>query len=135
MELHLKFIGISLFLLAWLHAVFPARFEWKKDLQHISLINRQLMYVHTFFIALAVLLMGVLCFTSATELVQTPLGKRVCVGLGVFWGFRLYVQFFVYSPKLWRGKTFETAVHILFVLFWTYLPIVFLYIGLSFLRG
>jgi hypothetical protein len=38
---------------------------------------------------------------------------------------RLYIQFFGFSSKLWKGKLFETATHILFSLFWIYLSSVF----------
>ena len=91
----------------------------------MSLVNRQMMYVHTFFIALVVLLMGILCLTSAKELIETSLGKKICFGLGVFWLIRLFIQFFGYSSKLWKGKTFETTVHIVFIFLWTYLSFIF----------
>jgi hypothetical protein len=42
----------------------------------------------------------------------------------------LYVQFFVYSTKLWKGKAFETMAHILFSLFWTYVSTVFILVYL-----
>lgn len=128
MELHLNLIGFSLVGLAFVHIGFPARFEWKKELQDVSLINRQMMYIHTLFIGLMLLLVGILCLTSASDLVQTPLGKRVCAGLSIFWGIRLYVQFFGYSSKLWRGKTFETVMHIVFSVYWSYLTAVFLWV-------
>ncbi len=83
------------------------------------------MYVHTFFIALVVLLIGLLCLTSSTDLTSTALGKKISIGLGVFWIVRLIIQFFGYSTKTWRGKNFETAVHILFIVLWTYLSLVF----------
>ena len=38
----------------------------------------------------------------------------IWIGLAIFWTVRLGVQFFGYSSVLWRGKTFETIVHILF---------------------
>lgn len=117
--------------LAIIHAIFPKYFQWKKELQSLSLINRQMMYVHTFFIALVVFLMGVLCITSADEIVMTTLGKRLALGLGVFWFCRLLIQFFGYSKNLWRGKTFETIVHIVFSLLWIYLSVVFFWIYLS----
>ncbi len=120
MELHLKIIGWFFIALAGVHAIFPPYFQWKKELAPLSLINRQMMVVHTFFIALVVLLMGILCVTSAEELIQTALGRRVSLGLGIFWGIRLLVQLFGYSPKLWKGKAFETVVHILFTIFWIY---------------
>ncbi len=83
------------------------------------------MYVHTFFIALVIFLIGLLCLTSAQEIVGTPLGRKLAFGLGIFWICRLFIQFFGYSVELWRGKTFETAVHILFSLLWTYLSVIF----------
>lgn len=131
MELHLKFIGIILMALALVHAIFPKYFQWKQELQSLSLINRQLMYVHTFFIALVVFLMGLLCLSSAPEIVATPFGRKISLGLGFFWLCRLLIQFFGYSPALWRGKPFETIVHIVFSLLWTYLSIVFIWIYLG----
>ena len=130
MELHLKIIGVLLIILAIVHGVFPRHFNWQKELSSLSLVNKQMMYVHTFFIALVVFLMGVLCFTSSTELTQTVLGKRICAGLGAFWTIRLIIQFFGYSSELWKGKTFETSVHILFIFLWSYLSFIFLKIAL-----
>ncbi len=111
-----------------MHLAFPKYFNWKQDLSSLSLINRQMMYVHTFFIALVVLLMGILSLTLSKDITTTILGKRISLGIGLFWGARLYFQFFGYSSKLWKGKVFETAVHILFSILWFYIAGVFLYI-------
>lgn len=131
MILQLKLVGFLLVVLALLHAAFAHYFNWRTEFAAVSLINRQMMYVHTFFVALMVLLMGLLCLTSAPELVGTPLGRRVALGCGVFWLARLLIQFFGYSPELWRGKRFETAVHVVFIGFWSYLSGLFLLIGLA----
>ena len=72
--------------------------------------------------------MGSLCLTSATELVETNLGKKISLGLGLFWLTRLFFQHFVYSKKLWLGKKFETTMHILFSLLWIYFSAIFLVI-------
>lgn len=127
MELHLKIIGVLLMLLAILHVIFPRYFKWKDDLGTISHINRQMMYVHTFFIAFGVFLMGLLCLTSANELMTTVLGRRIAFGLAIFWLTRLFIQFFGYSSLHWRGKRFETSIHIMFSALWTYLSGVFLF--------
>lgn len=87
-----------------------------------------MMYVHSSFIAFVVFLMGLLCLTSSEELLTTELGKRISLGLGIFWIARLLVQLFGYSSKVWKGKTFETTVHILFSLFWIYLSWTFIMI-------
>ena|SRR5918993_2091149 len=128
MELHIKIIGYILIVLAFLHLIFPWYFKWKKDLGNIILINRQMMYVHTFFIALVVLLGGLLCVTSSKELIETRLGGRLAFGMFIFWGFRLIIQFVGYTSQTWKGKRFETTVHILFSILWLYLTLVFLII-------
>ena len=125
METHLKIIGILLIGLALSHAFFPRHFRWKDELVSLSLLTRQIMYVHTFFIALVVFLMGLLCVTSADQLTGTMLGKRVSLGMGVFWATRLLVQFFGYSSELWKGKRFETGVHIVFSILWIYFSAIF----------
>jgi hypothetical protein len=130
MEIHFKIIGYLLVALAATHLIFPKYFNWKDDLKSMSLINRQMMYVHTFFIGLVVFLMGLLCLTSFDDLIKTEFGKRITLGLGVFWTARLIIQFFGYSSKLWKRKTFETTVHILFSLLWTYLSVVFIWTSL-----
>lgn len=131
MEIQLKVIGILLMLLAVIHAIFPKYFNWKKEFEGVSLINKQMMHVHTFFIGVTVFLMGLLSFSMSGELYSTPFGKVISLGIGFFWFLRLIFQFLVYSPKLWRGKKFETFMHILFSLLWIYLTTIFLWIGFS----
>jgi hypothetical protein len=131
MQLHLKTIGLLLIVLALVHAIFPKYFNWKKELESLSLVNRQMIIVHTFFIALTLLLMGLLCFTSSKELIETNLGKKISFGFGIFWTIRLFIQFFGYSSALWKGKTLETTIHIIFSLLWLYLSIIFLLIYFS----
>jgi len=126
MQIHIQFIGVLLIVLALVHAIFPKYFSWDKELKSLSLINRQMMTVHTFFIAFTVFLMGLLCLNSATALVETNLGKTISLGFGIFWSVRLVIQFFGYSSELWKGKKFETSMHILFSIVWIYLSAIFL---------
>lgn len=131
MNLHLNVIGFLLIVLSIVHAIFPKYFNWENEFRSLSLINRQMMYVHTFFLALTLFLMGILCLTSAKEIVETELGKRLALGLGIFWIVRLFFQFLGYSSKLWKGKIFETTIHILFSILWTYLSFIFISIYLT----
>ncbi|MDQ0782064.1 hypothetical protein [Chryseobacterium sp. W4I1] len=125
MGLQLQITGVLFIALAFIHLIFPKYFNWEKELQTLSLINRQLMWVHTVFIALMVFLMGLLCITSSHELIETDLGQKISLGLAIFWTVRLLFQFFGYSSQLWKGKAFETAVHIVFSLFWLYISALF----------
>jgi len=125
MQLQLNVAGIILMLVALAHIAFPKYFQWKKQLSLVSLINRQMMYVHAFFIALVVFLMGLLCLTSANEVLGTALGKKIAAGLFIFWASRFFIQFFGYSSALWKGKKFETVIHIMFSFLWLYISFVF----------
>ncbi|MBO9730770.1 MAG: hypothetical protein J7623_19170 [Chitinophaga sp.] len=125
MELHLNIVGYLLILLSLLHCFFPTYFNWKKEFAAVSLLSRQIMYVHTFFIGLIIFLMGICCISAATDLLQTRLGHLLALGCFIFWVIRLLFQFFVYSPRLWKGKRFETYIHVIASLLWCYLSIVF----------
>ncbi len=129
MAFHVQLIGYLLLFLSLIHIVFPMYFQWSRELKVLSLVNRQIMYVHTFFIAFTVMLMGILCVSCTDALIHTPLGHTFSFGLGIFWGVRLLFQFFVYSPKLWRGKRFETFIHLVFIGLWSYLTFIFLYVS------
>lgn len=127
----LKIGGILLMVLSFIHIIFPKYFKWKEELAKLSLINRQMMIFHTFFIAFTVFLMGLLCTMCAAELVMTDLGKKLTLGLAIFWTVRLIVQFVGYSSELWKGKVFETFAHIGFSMFWIYLSVTFWWVALS----
>lgn len=125
-EIHFKIIGILLIGLSLIHLIFPTYFNWKEELENLSLMNKQMMKIHTFFIGLIIFLMGLLCLSSGHDLATTKLGKTISLGIGVFWFVRLVIQFAGYSNKLWKGKTFETIIHVLFSILWFYLTVIFL---------
>jgi hypothetical protein len=125
MDALLKTAGGILVGLAVLHAFFPIYFKWRDELRSITPLTRQIHYIHTFFIALIVLLNGLLYLTCTKDLLTTALGHRISLGFFIFWACRLILQFFGYSSSLWRGKPFETAMHVLFSLLWLFLTLVF----------
>jgi hypothetical protein len=127
MEIHIKIVGSLLIALSLMHIVIPKYFKWQKELAPLSLITRQIFYVHTFFIAFIVLLMGLLCINYSSELAHDPFGRVISLGLFGFWLTRLVFQFLVYSPDVWRGKRFETVMHVVFALTWTYFTSVFFF--------
>lgn len=128
MVFQIKIIGYLLILLSCIHVIFPRYFNWEIDLAPLQLINRSMMKVHTFFIALTVGMMGLLCVVETEDLLQTELGRKICLGLGVFWFIRLIFQLFIYPSLLWKGKKFETVIHVLAILYWSFL-------AYSFFRG
>ena len=132
MEIHLKIIGICLILLSIMHVGFPTYFKWKKELASLSLINREMMYIHTLFIGIITLMMGILSFFYSSQMINLEFGRTIAAGLSIFWFIRLVVQFFGYSSKLWRGKKMETVIHVVFSIFWAYLSIIYLIVACNF---
>lgn len=128
--LNLQVIGISQILLALIHIGFEKRFDWKEDLRDISLLNRQLMYVHTFFIAWFLFLNGLLSLFGARLLLEpSALAFSVLLGLAIFWLARLYAQFFVFDKSLWLGQGLNTMIHIVFGMVWLWYSLTYLFIS------
>lgn len=123
---HIRIAGVGLLALAACHLFFGKHLNWKEECGRMSLLNRQIFYVHCFFIALTVGLMGALSLLCAPALVQpSPLARAVLIGLTLFWGLRLLFQWFVYDATLWRGHQFNTLMHIVFSCVWLYLTTVY----------
>lgn len=126
LDTHLRLAGALTVALSAIHLFFPRHFEWSADFAKVSMINRQMFYVHTFFLCVTLLMMGSLSFFCPSALLaKSSLGRWVAAGFTVFWLLRLVVQQWIYEDSLWRGKRFETFIHVLFTLFWTYLSSVY----------
>ncbi len=123
---HLRIIGASLIVLSFAHVFIGKHLEWKTDAARLSPINRQIFHVHTFFICLLLVMIGVLCLVyPQTLLERTALARLVLIGLVIFWGARLFFQWFVYDSSLWRGHRQNTIVHGVFTILWTYYTVIF----------
>jgi hypothetical protein len=122
LALHLKVSGALLIALAALHPALARRFRWKEELAEVSLLTRQVFWVHMLFIGLVLVQFGALslCFTDSL-VERSLLAKAVLGGFVIFWGLRLFAQHFIYSPGLWRGHPFHTSMHVFFTGLWAYL--------------
>jgi len=125
LSMHFRFAGVVLLALAAVHFAFPRWFNWKEELARLSLLNRQIFVVHTYFIMLTVSLFGLLSLVMTEDLLSgSRLARAVLLGMAVFWGFRLYCQFCIYSPELWRGRRLNTLAHLGAALLWFYLTVI-----------
>lgn len=123
---HLHAGGVLMALLVAVNLVVPARFRWREEMSRLSLVNRQIFQVHAIFLVLTLGLFSALLLTSAPALLEpTRLSRAVLIGLTIFWALRMGVQWFFYSPELWRGDRFNTVVHYVFSGLWIYLTVVF----------
>ena len=122
----LRLCGAFLLGLFVLNFFVPRQFGWADELPRLSLLNRRIFQVHAIFIALILLMMGVLLVTMPRALIAPdPLARAVVGGLAVFWSVRLWMQWFLYDAELWRGKTFETTMHFVFTGLWIFLTATF----------
>jgi len=127
LTLQLQIVGLLLVLLGLSHAFFNRYFGWQQELASVSLLTRQVFFVHTFFIAFGVALCGAVSLVYAGALLQPgPLSRAILAGMAVFWLCRLLAQFFAYDSAIWRGNPFRTRMHIAFTVLWIYVTTTYL---------
>jgi hypothetical protein len=126
LELHLRIVGVIMAGLVVVNLFVPRRFHWTEELARLSLINRQIFQAHSIFLVLTLALFSALLLTSADALLEpTRLARAILAGLTVFWGLRMLMQWFFYSPATWRGHRLHTALHWVFSATWVYVVAVF----------
>jgi hypothetical protein len=121
-ELNLRIAGALLIALGLAHGFFNRYFNWSTETARLTLLTRQVFYVHCFFIGVILVLMGALSTLYAGELLKrTPLSHAICGAFAAFWILRLLAQWFVYDSRIWHGSRFRTTMHWTFSLLWIYL--------------
>jgi hypothetical protein len=124
--MNLRAAGVLLAALVVLNVLVPSRFGWRADLSRVSLLNRQIFQAHSVFLVLTLALSSALLLTSADALLEpSRLSRAILLGLTIFWGLRMLMQWFFYSADIWRGNRFFTTMHVVFSMAWVYLTAVF----------
>ena len=113
-------------------ALVPQVLDWRNELRKLPRLFAQLVWVHGAFIVLTIIGFGVLSLINSTELASgTILARCVCGFIAFFWGARLAVQFFCFSPKAYlRTLTLKVGYHGLTVVF-AYLTVVYAWSALA----
>jgi hypothetical protein len=131
LSIHLQIVGILLMLLGLSHSFFNRFFGWEQELVAVSLLTRQVFFVHNFFIGLSVVLGGAASFFCANALLRPgTLSRALLAGMATFWLCRLLAQFVGYDPAVWRGDRFRTFMHVACSLLWCYITATY---GIAFL--
>lgn len=122
----LRLAGVGLIFLALIHIPIGKSLQWILEGKKLSPHNEQIFHVHTFFICLTLVLMGLPCVLAPRIfLVRSEAGLWLAGSFSAFWLIRLYFQFFVYRVDLWRGKRLETCLHWWFSFVWLALAALF----------
>ncbi|HEX4567037.1 MAG TPA: hypothetical protein VH138_10415 [Vicinamibacterales bacterium] len=123
---NLRAAGVLLAMLVVVNLFVPSRFGWRADMAKLSLLNRQIFQAHSVFLVLILALSSALLLTSADALLEpSRLSRAILLGLTIFWGLRMVMQWFFYSSDIWRGRRFFTVMHIVFSITWIYMTSVF----------
>lgn len=126
LNVHLFLAGLVILGLAAAYPIYPRYFRWREELQAVSLLTRQVFFVHCGFIVMLLILQGVLLLATPQALVEpTTAGFALLIGLTAFWVYRLFAQLFLYDRRLWYGHRLHTTVHVVFTAIWGYLSGVF----------
>src|SRR6476660_4014756 len=97
LEWPLRVAGAGLILLALLHIPISRELKWTEEGRRLSPMNESVFHVHTFFVCLVLVIMGLPSLLTPEALLERSLlGKWTAVSWSVFWFIRLYCQWFVY---------------------------------------
>jgi hypothetical protein len=91
--------GLLHFGILFASALVPRVLDWHGELRKLPPLFAQLVWVHGAFIVLTIIGFGAITVVNANELATgTSLARSVCALIALFWGTRLAVQFFYFTP-------------------------------------
>ncbi|MDQ6615337.1 MAG: hypothetical protein M3083_11465 [Actinomycetota bacterium] len=80
--LHLRMAGIVLLGLGASHLILPRALGWRDELRRVSVLTRQVSYVHTYFIGVLCGLFGVMAAVLPSDLLRPDHLSVVILGAG-----------------------------------------------------
>jgi hypothetical protein len=121
---HLTFVGVILLVLGALHLALPRTLQWSVELANASPLNREVSYVHCYFIGLVCLLWGLLPLTAGPSLLMpNPVVRLVLIGAVAFWACRFVAQIVVFNRHARDSKRWFAA-SLAGTALWLYLTLV-----------
>jgi hypothetical protein len=124
LQLNLVCAGVLQAGLGTAHLALPAVLGWRRDLAAASLLNREVGYVHCYFVGLSCVLWGLLPLTAGAQLLRpAPVTRIVLVGAVCFWASRLIIQVVLFNRHAGRSAGW-LALSAAGTLLWLYLTLV-----------
>ena len=98
-------IGGVLWLICFVfHVLFWRLFDWKHGLDSIAKVNKGIIQVLNLCLMLCFLIFAYISLVQTDELLTSPLGKSLIVGMALFGIFRVVEQFMFFDLQLFRSK-------------------------------
>lgn len=95
------FCGLHSLAFAAFHLMFWRIFQWKKNLADVGISTRAILQIANLQLIWVFLGVAGLCFWYPDELLHTPLGHAVLLGMSVFWIIRAANQFIFLRYNFW----------------------------------
>ena len=113
LELFLRLAAIAQLGVVVLNLFLVRLMNWRRDLNAMPLLIREVFQIHVYFISITLAIFGVLTWRFAPEIAHgaNPLCVWLAIGIGVFWAIRSVMQWSHYSAVHWRGDGVRTLIH------------------------
>ena len=126
-ELALRSVAAYQIALAIINLAIVPLLGWRGEMEKMPLLMRQVFHVHKFFLSFALVIFAVMTWRFAPEM---AVGSAICAwlaaGIGLFWATRVVLQVTYYSASHWRERPLRTAIHIVILLTYGAMALIYL---------
>jgi hypothetical protein len=113
LDLFLRVAALGQLAVAILNLRLVRIMKWKKDLDQLPLLIREVFHIHILFISITLAIFAVLTWRFADEIAAAanPVAIWLATAIGLFWLVRSLMQWSHYSASHWRGNTGRSVIH------------------------
>lgn len=113
LELLLRLAALAQLGVAVLNLSLIRVMNWRRDLNTVPLLIREVFQIHVYFISITLAIFGAVTWRFASEIAHAaqPVCVWLAIGIGFFWAVRSVMQWSHYSAVHWRGDRLRTLIH------------------------
>jgi hypothetical protein len=113
LELFLRLAALAQLGVAVLNLFLVRIMNWRRDLDTMPLLIREVFQIHLYFISITLAIFGAVTWRFAAEIASAahPICVWLAIGIGFFWAVRSVMQWTHYSAVHWRGDRLRTLIH------------------------
>jgi hypothetical protein len=113
LELFLRLAALAQLGVAVLNLFLVRIMKWRRDLNAMPLLIREVFQIHLHFISITLAIFGAVTWRFAAEIASAahPICVWLAIGIGFFWAVRSLMQWTHYSAVHWRGDRLRTLIH------------------------